>query len=123
MVLSMKRCELKEYLRAQLYHFFPDHYRFEGTDIDTAFELALERVEFCFQHVNVNHYNENGVTKFSHLHADQYAQFLYFFSNSLWRTSENKAICDKIIGLNRVLHSMFFHIKENCLIFFFLCIQ
>lgn len=111
MELSLDKSELKDYLGKQLNHYFPDKYHFIGRDIDIAFEMALERVEFCFQHINVRYYNANGNTYFSHLHGDQYAQFLYFFSNSLWKISENKAICDKVINLNRVLNCMFFSYK------------
>lgn len=111
MELSIKKSELKEYLGRQLDFFFPDMYKFKGTDIDSAFEMGLERIEFCFQHIKVRHYNKNGIPYFSHLHGDQYAHFLYYFSNSLWKISENKAICDKVISLNRLLHGMFFSYK------------
>ena len=43
----------------------------------------------------------------SHLHADQYATFLYYFANSLWEQSENRPLCDKLLQLNRVLFSCF----------------
>ena len=84
----------------------------EGTDIDAAFELGLERLENCFQYLTFPAYcDDAGQTFFSHLHADQYAQFLYFFSNSLWNISANKPICDKIMYLNRTLHNFFFSYK------------
>lgn len=112
MQLSMDKDELKYYLKNQLSHFFPDEYRMEGKDIDTAFELGLYRLENCFKYLTFPAYcDESGQTYFSHLHGDQYAQFLYYFSNSLWGVSENKPICDKLMYLNRLLNNFFFSYK------------
>lgn len=112
MILSMQTIELKEYVSKQLENFFPDHHKLVGQDIDSAFILAIERLENCYKYISVPSYSNNkGETYFSHLHSDQYAQFLYFFSNSLWKISENKPICDKLIFLNRVLNNMFISYK------------
>ena len=112
MVLSLNKHELKRYLGNQLEVFFPDNHKFEGSDIDRAMDLGLDRLENCFKEITFPAYsNEAGQTFFSHLHADQYAQFLYFFSNSLWKISQNKVICDKVIYLNRILNNFFFSYK------------
>lgn len=113
MQCSLKRDELKKYIELQLDHFMPDKYRFEGNDIDIALKDALERTEFCFNFIRQGHYWNNGEARFSHLHGDQYAQFLYFFSNSLWNISGNQVICDKIIYLNRMLNNFFFSYKAE----------
>lgn len=121
MELSLPKAELKNYVRRQLNSFFPDKYDMKGKDIDAAFDLGLERLENCFSHLTFPAYcSDNGQTFFSHLHADQYAQFLYFFSNSLWKTSENKMICDKLIYLNRILNNFFFSYKGMLPDIFFL---
>lgn len=121
MKLSMSVESLKEYLARQLYFYFPDKYKMEGKDIDIAFDLALERLENCFKYISVSSYcDECGQTFFSHLHGDQYAQFLYYFSNSLWNLSQNKVICDKIIYLNRTLNNFFFSYKGKLPDIFFL---
>lgn len=121
MELQLKKSELKEYLGRQLEVFFPDDYKMQGSDIDAAFELGLERLEKCFKCITFPAYsNESGETFFSHLHADQYAQFLYFFSNSLWNISENKIICDKVLNLNRLLNGFFLSYKCKLPDYFFL---
>ncbi len=121
MELQISRNELKKYLAGQLDVFFPDGVRMEGADIDSAFELGLERTEHCFKCITFPSYsNEKGDTFFSHLHADQYAQFLYFFSNSLWEISENKVICDKVLNLNRLLNGFFLSYKCKLPDYFFL---
>ena len=85
MELSLKKEDLKMYLDTQLKTFFPDNNNMKGKDIDIAFDMGLERLENCFKYITFSAYcTDDGQTHFSHLHADQYAQFLYFFSNSLW---------------------------------------
>ena len=121
MILSLGKEDLKIYLGKQLDTFFPDGSKLVGHDINIAFELALERLENCFKDIIFPAYsNEDGQVFFSHLHADQYAQFLYFFSNSLWNLSQNKPICDKIMYLNRTLNNFFFSYKGRLPDHFFL---
>jgi serine O-acetyltransferase len=121
MQLSLPKDELKEYVARQLELYFPDKYRFRGGDIDSAFDLALERTENCFRFINNAAYSDNnGMSFFSHLHSDQYAQFLYYLSNTLWRTSENKPVCDKLIYLNKALHGFVFSYKGKLPDIFFL---
>ena len=42
----------------------------------------------------------------NHLNSDQMATFLYFFSNSCYKNSLDKTICDKIYFLNKILNSI-----------------
>ena len=108
---SMGTAELMTYIGRQMDHFFPDQYPFIGQDIDSAFHEALDRTEFCFRHISLPAYCQNGIASFSHLHSDQYSQFLFFLSNSLWKRSANKPICDKLILLNKLLNGMFYSYK------------
>ncbi|MDQ0048943.1 serine O-acetyltransferase [Paenibacillus polymyxa] len=108
MNVSLTTSELKDYIAAQLENYFPDKYNFGGRDIDSAIALALERTEYCFGKIISQGYTRDGKTYFSHLHSDQYSQFLYFLSNSLWKISGNKPICDKLILLNKLLNGMFY---------------
>jgi len=108
MEISLSRDELFQYLKYQTEHFFPDNYKFEGEDIVRAMDLALDRLENCYKYIAVPAYNRNGQTYFSHLHGDQYSQFLYYLMNSLWNMSENKPICEKLVQLNRMLSGCFF---------------
>lgn len=113
--------ELQEYLSNQLEYFFPDKYKFKGSDIETAMGLALERLENCFKYISFPAYSDNqGQTFFSYLHSDQYAQFLYYLSNSLWKISQNRPICDKLIYLNKTLNGFFFSYKGSLPDIFFL---
>lgn len=115
MELSLKQKELKKYLERQLESHFPDRMTrkyYHGKDVDIAFDTALQRVEKCFKSVKLPSYSDDsGQTFFSHLHSDQYSQFLYFFMNSLWKQSQNKVICDKTMLLLRDLGGVFMTYK------------
>lgn len=112
MNLSLTRNELLKYISIQLDNYFPDGYKLEGKDVESALNLGLERLKYCFKYITFPAYcDQKGKTFFSHLHSDQYSQFLYYFSNSLWQISENKPLCDKLIFLNKVLNGMFFSYK------------
>jgi len=112
MILSLSSGELKDYVRAQANHFFPDKYDFSGADVDAALQTALFRTENCFSHISHPGYHDPaGNVTFSHLHSDQYASFLYFFGNSLWQHSQNKVLCDKLLLLNRTLFTLFISYK------------
>lgn len=112
MELSMNKNDLFEYVRTQANTFFPDKHNVWESDAKIAMDTAIQRMENCFKYISFPAYsNDKGQTFFSHLHADQYATFLYFFSNSLWKLSENKVICDKLLYLNRTLNSLFISYK------------
>jgi serine O-acetyltransferase len=108
---SLTTPELKRYVQTQLATFFPDGHVFDGADVDAALSLALERLEFCFSHIAVRGYAEDGQVRFSHLHSDQYCHFIYLLSNSLWHHSQNETACNKLTVLNRLLHSVFLSYK------------
>lgn len=112
MHLSLPYDELQRYVAKQLEHFYPDQYVMRGDDVNQAFSSALERAEYSFSRTTIRGYSSGrGTASFSHLHSDQYGQFLYYFANSLWTLSQNKPICDKLICLNRALNGYFFSYK------------
>lgn len=112
MRLSLPRDELRDYVAKQMEYFYPDKYVMRSEDTNQAFDLALERAEYSFSRTGIRGYSDgHGAAFFSHLHSDQYAQFLYYFANSLWGLSENRPICDKLIGLNKALNGFFFSYK------------
>lgn len=121
MKLSLSKRELQNYTMKQLKNFFPDNHPLKGDDIDASFEQALERTENCFRYIKNAAYSDGqGTTFFSHLHSDQYATFLYYWANSLWKLSANKSVCDKLIYLNKTLHGFFVSYKGKLPDIFFL---
>lgn len=112
MILSLSSQDLLSYICRQAEHLFPDGVAFVGNDVKSAFSLGLDRLENSIKTVTLPGYHSNaGEPTFSHMHADQYAQLLYFFGNSLWSISQNRPVCDKLLAMNRVLHSLFLSYK------------
>lgn len=120
MKISINKEELQYYIAKQLEYRFPDRKScldFKESINRRAFDEALDRLEFCFKHIKVTGYSvEDGGIKhsyFNHLHSDQYSQFLYFFSNSLWKMNGNPDICSKLILLNKELNGCWYSYKGN----------
>lgn len=107
MDLSMPVEEFKAYMGQQLDRFFPDRYAFAGADVDAAFDEALQRLEYCLKFVSIRGFVVDGKVQLSHLHSGQYCHLLYFVGNSLWKRSQNQALCDKLMLLNQALNGVF----------------
>ena len=105
MKLSLTVSEYCEYLSAQLNHFFPDRRTVQLNDYRDAIDSALQRVEFCFKHIALKHYYQDGEANFNHLYSDQYAMFLWFVANTIWDKYGYSPLLDKFFGLNKALHS------------------
>ena len=104
---SLHGKDLQTYVIRQLDHFFPDHQVPENDDLfSKAISTALARVEHCFEHVALKAYNDHQVTRFSHLHADQYTVFLWFLSNSVWKVFEDESFASKFFCLNKALNGI-----------------
>ena len=104
MQLSLSRTDLAAYLRKQFETLFPDGA--DLADLPRLVDLALGRVEHCFSRVRLKGFFANGQPRFSHLHCDQYAIFLYYLSNSTFREKPGHPIADKAYALNKALHAL-----------------
>ena len=117
MKLDIPLLDLKQFVVRQLNNFFPDNNAVSvDEEFSLAFDRALERLENCFSHIVVNGYSikEDGVDVpfFQHTNSDQYCQFLWFLSNTLWKMYPGKKdVCDKLILLNKMLHGCWFTYK------------
>ncbi len=102
MKLSLPMEQLAAYVDRQLVHFFPD-----GKENTLPYlPRTLERLEYCFSRVRNKYFRDGAQITFSHLHSDQYAMFLYFLSNTVWRSDGNADLASKIYGLNKALHAL-----------------
>lgn len=112
MITSLKPESLSKYLKCQIQHFIPDYTFVDGMIYPTDIQIALDKCENCFKHIkNPGYSDEKDQTFFSHLHADQYASFLVFLSNYIWKERQDKLICDRLMYLNRVLHGFMMSYK------------
>lgn len=96
------RVDLLLYLVRQLDQFFPD-----GLDQDAAEQLlphmdtALDRLGYCIEAVRMWKQGE-----FNHLHSSQYATFLYYLANTVWKRTGNNTLCSKLFYLNKALNGI-----------------
>lgn len=104
MKISLSKEDLVNYVISQLNHFFPDQK--STKPIAIKIDLTLDRLEYCFSAINNSYYRTESGVNFNHLHSDQYATFLYFLANTLYRKGIEKQVCEKIYYLNKCLHSI-----------------
>jgi len=105
MKLSLERTELVGYVRKQFENIFPDGS--DLSDLGRFVDTALERVGHCFSRIHIKGFQEAGQTRFNHRHTDQYALFLYYLSNSAYRTADGAhPIAEKAYALNKALHAI-----------------
>lgn len=103
--LSLDAPALAQYVSRQLSNFFPDRDVPPG-EISGVLPHVLQRVEHCFSHVNNKYFFDGSQVHFNHLHSDQYATFLYYLANSLWKVEGHRELAGKVYYLNKALHSL-----------------
>ncbi|MBU8915021.1 hypothetical protein [Neobacillus sp. 114] len=105
--MSLSIDDLQAYVFHQLKHFFPDN-RLSPKEkrFTQSIHQALERTEYCFRHVSLKSFHDNGTTFFSHLHSDQYTLFLWYLSNSAWKEFGDTELASKIFYLNKTLNGV-----------------
>lgn len=113
MELSLTSEELLDYTYAQLRHFYPDNKELPKTKrAQDSFAACLDRVNECFKHITMRGYStSSGEGLFSHLHSDQYSQYLYFLSNQFFHDGIDEDVCRKLLNLNRALNGIFVSYK------------
>lgn len=104
MKLSIEKSALINYLSKQLELFYPDGVVVKDGLIHIM-PTVIERMDYCFSHINKKYYIEDGQSCFNHLNADHYAMFLYFVSNEAWRQNLI-LIATKAFLLNKALHGI-----------------
>ena len=90
------------YLGRQLDHFFPDgRGDAERSALQARLEPALQRLERCIAEVRMW-----TPGRFDHLHSTQYTIFLYTLANTIWKSGAERALCNKLFGLNKALNGI-----------------
>ncbi len=102
--LSIDKYSLHKYITYLLKHHIPD--QLPVCIPNKPFQLALERLEYCFKHITIKYYNQDCFPQFNHLHSDHMATFLWFLSNTIWKDSNDLQLATKISYLNKILHSL-----------------
>ncbi len=102
---SLTTDALLDYLSQQLSTLFPDGSPTRDA-IRGALVNALERVEFCFQHIRWKNYQDAKGPIFNHLNTDHYAKLLYFVGNCIYRANGDLSVAAKLYALNKALHGL-----------------
>ena len=113
MKMSLTFEELIDYVCLQCNTFFPDKSYLSRNDslIINAVKDALDRCDYSFSRINDKFYYTNNESIFSHLHMDQYTQFLYFIANSLWKRGGTIEMCSKLSLLGRAISGCWISFK------------
>lgn len=101
---SLSQAQLASYLAKQLNSYFPDDNEVTAEALIASVKFAQSRLEHCFSHVNNKYFFDGKQVVFNHLHGDQYAMWLYFVSNQLFRDGAATDLCSKVFLLNKALH-------------------
>lgn len=114
METSLRSSDLQEYLANQIRSLIPDGLFQKQMVTIQDIDITLDKCEYCFSHIKNSAFSDDtGKTFFSHVHADQYAMFLVYLSNHVWKTQQNIFVCDRIMYVNRVLHSFMMSYKAK----------
>jgi serine O-acetyltransferase len=105
MRMSLEPAQLAAYVGHQLDALAPDA---EGTQraLERFLPRTLERVEHCFSRIANKYFSDGEGVRFDHLHTDQYAMFLYYLANTVWRESADRQLAGRLYVLNKALHSL-----------------
>lgn len=74
--------------------------------IKLAGKIALDRCEVSFSMCLNKYYHKDGVTYFDPLHSGQYAIYLYYLSNTLYKEFKSERLASTVYYLNKVMHSI-----------------
>lgn len=105
MKLSISPAQLAAYVARQLNALFPDR-ELRPADLSAAVDGALARTASCYRGLRAKYFQDDGESVFNHLHTDQYAMFLYFVANSIFRMRGDLGVASRVYALNKALHGI-----------------
>jgi len=107
MLLSISKSALNDLVLKQLYNLLVANLSLDSKlQLSKAIDESLERVEYCFSYIRNKYFHKGRHIYFDVYHTDQYAMFLYFLSNTIYKKFNNTQLATKIYYLNKVLHSI-----------------
>ena len=101
-ILSIKISSLVSYITKQLNCYFPDDDIVDLDDVESIIYDVINRIELCFNTINLPYYRKDGNPYFNHLHGDHYSSFLYLLSRHAYLNGMESLAC-KVFLLNKAL--------------------
>ena len=95
------RADLLRYVVRQIENFFPDNAASARDVLEAHLDAALLRLERCINAVRMWTPGQ-----FDALHSSQYAIFLYYLANTVWRSGGDLRVCTKLFLLNKALNGI-----------------
>lgn len=93
---------LIDYTCAQISTFFPDGKNdIVRKEVTLHIQESLHRLERC-----INSIKAWPPEEFYYLQTAQYAMYLYFLSNSIWRSGGDVGVCSRLFYLNKALNGI-----------------
>ena len=104
MIFEIPKEDILEGLIRQLKSFFSvSNDEIEG--IKSLGDSVFERCKICFSKNTNKYYSKDGEAYFNPYHSGQYTVFLYYFSNTVFKTGRHIRLADKIYYLNKIMNS------------------
>ena len=101
-ILGLGRDGLLDYTTRQIMNLLPD-----GRDqllramLERHLDETLARLHICINAVRIW-----SPDQFNYLHSSQYCTYLYYFANTIWRSSTDVEIPTKLFLLNKMLNGL-----------------
>lgn len=100
---SLEKEDLAAYTARQLQMFSADE---RPCELTPYMKETLSRVEKCFKNIRRKYFFDGQHTLFNHLHGDQYAIYLYYLSNTIYRSGRDEEAAQQLFLLNKALHGI-----------------
>lgn len=99
-IIDSSPAELVRCVDLQIQHRFPGSPSYDAV-IERYLPATLERLETCIDAVLFW-----TPSTFNPLHSSQYCIFLYYLSNTIWKSENDRRICDRLFGLNKAFNGI-----------------
>ncbi|MFC1509554.1 serine acetyltransferase [Candidatus Omnitrophota bacterium] len=96
---------LNRYVAKQLNNLLPDS-KINSKALIVFVKKAIKRTEYCFSKIKNRYFFDGTHVRFNHLNTDQYAMFLYYLSNTIWRDKKDERLASKVYYLNKALNGL-----------------
>lgn len=101
---SLEEEDLRRYTAGQLGLLSVSERPVAPSRLSPYFADTLARVERCFQSIRRKYFFDGENTIFNHLHGDHYAIYLYYLSNTVFRSGKDEELAAQLFLLNKALH-------------------
>ena len=100
-IVNMTQGELAQYVARQIANLIPDNIPVDMELLERCLPDALDRTRTCVNAVRWWRQEE-----FNYLHSTQYCIFLYYLSNTIWKSTGDTALPTRLFLLNKAMNGI-----------------